>query len=165
MITMIRDPKAYAKSQAKKQTAFENKVAIAFIHLPRVLSEKHDGLLQASRREDVRDMLVADGVLGARRNAKRIAHAKKHNLWLNQWQKQEADMIVDTAIERAVDAGIIKFTSNGQAFGIQLLVEIESDALEIAEFEKDFDPDEEYPLWEHLPQHLRSKWRLTAAHE
>lgn len=162
---MIRDPKAYAKSQAKKQIAFENKVGIAFIHLPRILSEKHDGLLQADCRDDVRDMLIIDGVLGARRNAKHIAHAKKHNQWLNHWQEQEADMIVDTAIERAIEAGIIEFTSDGKTFGIQLLIEVEDDASEIAEFEKDFDPDEEYPLREHLPHHLRSKWQLEAAHE
>ena len=162
---MIRNPKAYAKSQAKKQTAFENKVTIALIHLPRVLSEKHEGLLQANRREDVRDMLVADGVLGARWNAKHIAHAKKHNLRLDHWQQREADMIVDAAIERAVDAGVIEFASDGIAFRIQLLIEVEDDAAQIAEFEKDFDPDEEYPLWEHLPHHLRNRWQLEAAHE
>ena len=162
---MIRDPKAYAKSQAKKQTAFENKVGIAFIHLPRILSKKHDGLLQAHCRDDARDMLIVDGVLGARRNAKHIAHAKKHNQWLNHWQEQEAEMIVDAALQRAVDTGLIELTSGDKAFSVRLLAEVESDVLEIAEFELQFDPDEKYLLSENLPRHLRSRWQLTAAYE
>lgn len=162
---MIRDPKAYAKSQAKKQTAFDNRVAIALIHLPRILAEKYDGLLQADCRDDLRDMLVADGVLGARGNAKHIAHAKKHNLRLDHWKQREADMIVDAALQRAVDTGLIEITSGDKAFSVRLLAEVESDVLEIAEFELQFDPDEKYLLSENLPRHLRSRWQLTAAYE
>ena len=165
---MIRDPKAYAKSQTKKQAAFDSKVADALEHLPSVLREKYDGILQARNRNDMRDMLIADGVLGSKwKAAKHIAHAKKHGTYLDPWHQRDADMIIDKMIESAVDMGLIDFSSGGDSFEIMLLAESDHDTANFNEFEEAYalDADDKHPLSQYLPPHIARSWQLDAAHE
>lgn len=168
MILVIRNPAAYHKSRTKKQNSFDNKVGIALGHLPWVLEEKHNSVLRADNRDDMRDKLILDGLLGARWNAKHIAHAKKYNLPLDQWTQRSADAIVDKVIEKAIDDGLISFTANEDGFRIELVAKSDDAALEIARLESDFeyDVDERHPLRSTtLPRQVLAGWGLTGAHE
>jgi hypothetical protein len=169
MILVIRDQKAFNKSRAKKQQALEDRVTIAVKHLPRIIQTKHKGTLRAASRDILRDWLIRDGVLGARRNAKHIAHAKKYDLPLDQWQQRTAETIVDNALAIAEANGMIELVSDkeGRQFEVRLLASPDEKAIpaDKAVESDQHDPDEMYPLSVNLSRRHATNWGLQFAHE
>lgn len=163
---MIRDQEAYDKACAKRQRAHDAKVAIAAIHLPRIIATKHEGIIRASDRDELRDTLIKDGVLGARWNARHIANAKKYGKPLNQWELQTAVSVVDGALTKAEEEGKISISSglSKSALIVRYNEEYSPDAVSSANMGP-HDPDELYPLSENLPRHRAEYWNLRYAHE
>lgn len=158
---------ALRASIAKKETALSRRVQLVLIHLPRVLGGMNAGVVSELTRQEVIDRLIRDGILGARHNAKRIAHAKKHNIPLDNWTAREANTIVNRALELAEASGKITLRVNAKAkFEVRLLEPYDEDkASAMSEFENEFDPDELYPIQTNLPQHRAQAWGLIRAHE
>ncbi|HET8883933.1 MAG TPA: hypothetical protein VFM68_00495 [Candidatus Saccharimonadales bacterium] len=157
---------ALRKSIAKKQQALEAKVAIAMVHLPRIIDEKHGGKLRATSRDQMRDILIKDGVLGARHNAKHIAHAKKHDIPLNRWEQQTAEKIINQAIAYADAAGVIVDQPGEWTVEIQLgpnytsvtTTEIEVEAEFVSSLANEFVHTEDtYHPFDRLTAHLCAK--------
>lgn len=169
-VLVIRDQEAYDKAQAKRQRALDAKVSIAVSHLPRIILTKYDGVIRASDRDTLRDMLIKDGVLGARWNAKHIANAKKYGKPLNQWECRTAEAVVDGALAVLEKNGTIAITSElVDRHTPELIIrhmdnqqQHDESALKDAHL---CDPDEQYPLAENLPRHRAEYWNLRYAHE
>ncbi len=163
---MIRDEVAFMRSRAKKQEALDGRIAIAFIHLPRIIAEKYSGMLRATSRANMRDILIRDGVLGARWNAKHIANAKKYDKPLNQWEQKTAETIIDSALSKAEANGIVTLSSSEHSFTIRL-EGYASEMTAIAELEAGYtlDTDDRYPLSSTLPRYRATAWDLRYAHE
>ena len=161
---MIRNQEAFDSSRAKKQKALDKKIEIATLHLPRIVAVKHDGKVTAITRDDLRDILIRDGVLGSRWNARHIANAKKHNKPLNQWEQLTAETVVDQALIRAEADGKIAITSGKSGLEVQYIGQDYSSMIE-SEDSHVVDPDELYPLSSILPTHRAINWGLQRAHE
>jgi hypothetical protein len=163
---VIRDEVAFMRSREKEQEALNKRIAIARAHLTRIIAEKHNGTLRATSRENMRDILIRDGVLGARWNAKHIANAKKYDKPLNQWEQKTAETIVDRALSAAEVDGKVTVSSSERSFKIRLEGFVsEPTILADLEAAHALDVDDKYPLSSTLPRYRASAWDLRYAHE
>lgn len=155
---------ALRASIAKDEAAFSQRVTVALLHFPRIISDKNSGNISGLSRQAVIDHLIRDGILGPRGNGRYIAHAKKHDTPLDTYKAQLANKIVNSVLNSAEKDGHIVLTITSKTFEIRLIRPYFTSA-QAAIKQEDRDVDESYTLRDHLPRHRAQRWGIHLAHE
>lgn len=116
----IRNPEAFAKSQAKKQRRFTHKVNAAKRSIPDALIRHFDGKLDRSSLDKAIDELLAKGAGGTPHGMRAIAHTLKHQQhaeepWLprdRQYDRDYAANVIDAALTELENEGRLTVTKS-----------------------------------------------------
>lgn len=115
---VIRNPEAFAKSQAKKRRSFAYKVAAATRSIPETLVCHFNGKLDRCSLDMAIDELIAKGAGGTPRSMRTIARALKHQQHADEpgllHDRNYAAKVIATALTELESKEVLTVTKSKQ---------------------------------------------------